>query len=319
MQHPDEGTIHAWLDGELDAAESARIEALVASDAAWAAAAAEARGLIAASSRIARALDHVPGKVVPAGRRAPARRWWMARVAALLVVVAGTAIVWRRGTVPETIGDVAPKLQSARPAAPVSAPAPGAARALTNAPRVQATAKQPPVTRTLADRVPTPAPAAPPPAPASGKVMALQDSLADREPKLSVTTMATGALRADARGAAAVAHAACYRIIEPSGAGLASRGSRVLALDDFGTARPKAMEMRAAVPPAPATADVQRPLQGEIQGDRADTVIVTWRDGGQAFRVRAVTRGDSLVEARSAAPDSLAGAFRAVRVACPRP
>jgi anti-sigma factor RsiW len=30
MQHPDEGTIHAWLDGELPAEESASLEKHVA-------------------------------------------------------------------------------------------------------------------------------------------------------------------------------------------------------------------------------------------------------------------------------------------------
>ncbi len=65
MSHPDEGLIHAWLDGELDAEEAARVERLVADDKAWAAAAAEARGLIAASARILSHLDSVPGDVVP--------------------------------------------------------------------------------------------------------------------------------------------------------------------------------------------------------------------------------------------------------------
>lgn len=99
MPRPDEGLIHAWLDGELDAAESARVEALVASDAKWAAAAAEARGLIAASSRIVGALDHVPAGVIPVARARSTRRaprWWMARVAALLVVVASASVVWRQ-------------------------------------------------------------------------------------------------------------------------------------------------------------------------------------------------------------------------------
>ena len=99
MPRPDEGLIHAWLDGELDAVESARVESLVANDAEWAAAAAEARGLIAASSRIVGALDHVPAGVIPVadGRSSRrAARWWMARVAALLVVVASASVVWRQ-------------------------------------------------------------------------------------------------------------------------------------------------------------------------------------------------------------------------------
>jgi anti-sigma factor RsiW len=104
MSHPDEGLIHAWLDGELDAAEAARVEALVKGDPAWAAAAAEARGFIAASARIVSALDDVPAGVVPkpapatvsriaaiAPRRTPA--WWMLRAAAAIVIVTSSAIV----------------------------------------------------------------------------------------------------------------------------------------------------------------------------------------------------------------------------------
>ena len=66
MPPVDEGMIHAWLDGALSADEAARVEQLVASDAAWSAAAAEARGLIAASTRILSSLDAVPAKVLPA-------------------------------------------------------------------------------------------------------------------------------------------------------------------------------------------------------------------------------------------------------------
>lgn len=97
MPHPDEGLIHAWLDGELDAAEAARVEELVKADAEWAAAAAEARGLIAASARIVGALDRVPANVVPkaASARTAPRRWaW--RAAAVLALMAGSAIVLKR-------------------------------------------------------------------------------------------------------------------------------------------------------------------------------------------------------------------------------
>lgn len=106
--------IHAWLDGELGAVEAARVERLVAEDAAWAAAAAEARGLIAASSRILSALDVVAGDVIPRGgsaarveaqpfdgSRASAPRvtrrlvpTWM-RIAAGFVLVAGVAYLGR--------------------------------------------------------------------------------------------------------------------------------------------------------------------------------------------------------------------------------
>lgn len=73
MQHPehlDEGTIHAWLDGALSAAEADGVAAHVAECARCAAAVAEARGLIAASSRILAKLDDVPGGVLPASSAA---------------------------------------------------------------------------------------------------------------------------------------------------------------------------------------------------------------------------------------------------------
>ncbi|MCU0634412.1 MAG: hypothetical protein MUE41_06030 [Gemmatimonadaceae bacterium] len=65
MRPVDEGLLHEWLDGQLDAATGAQIERWVAEDPAWAAALAEARGLIAASRRITRALDDVPADVIP--------------------------------------------------------------------------------------------------------------------------------------------------------------------------------------------------------------------------------------------------------------
>ena len=95
MPRPDEGLIHAWLDGQLPPEDAARIEELAATDPEWAAAVAEARGLVAASSRILSALDHVPAGVVPkrtaarSGQRLP---WWT-KIAAAVVVVAGGSVV----------------------------------------------------------------------------------------------------------------------------------------------------------------------------------------------------------------------------------
>ncbi|MEO7218523.1 MAG: zf-HC2 domain-containing protein, partial [Gemmatimonadaceae bacterium] len=67
--HVDEGALHAWLDGALPTDESRAIEAHVGACDVCSAAAAEARGLIAASSRILSALDDVPGDVIPAARK----------------------------------------------------------------------------------------------------------------------------------------------------------------------------------------------------------------------------------------------------------
>lgn len=88
MQHLEEGTIHSWLDGALSAEEAARVSAHVKECAQCAAAVAEARGFIAASSRILTALDHVPKGVVPIGMRAKPRNWTAWRAAAAVLVVA---------------------------------------------------------------------------------------------------------------------------------------------------------------------------------------------------------------------------------------
>ncbi len=111
--HLDEGTIHAWLDGELPPDESTRISMHLEACTECSAGVAEARGLIAASSRILSALDAVPGGVIPGIRRdtdrlAEIRRraamprsggLWRHRqflAAASLVLMAGAAAVtWR--------------------------------------------------------------------------------------------------------------------------------------------------------------------------------------------------------------------------------
>jgi hypothetical protein len=120
MPHPDEGLIHTWLDGELDAAEAARVETLVASDPEWAAAAAEARGLLAASSRIVGSLDRVPSHVIPKPAAAPrgAGQRWLLRAAAILVLIGGSAVVLNRASTGG--GDVTIPLK--QPAAPTPAP-----------------------------------------------------------------------------------------------------------------------------------------------------------------------------------------------------
>jgi hypothetical protein len=121
MQHLDEGTIHSWLDGALSAEEAARVEAHVAECPQCAAAVAEARGFIAASSRILTALDHVPRSVVPA----PSPVQWYNRsvwraAAAVLVVAVGSLVVVKnteRSTVaaPTFIGTAADSQSAVTP------------------------------------------------------------------------------------------------------------------------------------------------------------------------------------------------------------
>ncbi len=166
MQHSDEGTIHAWLDGALGAVQARDAELHVATCRECAERVAEARGLIAASSRILTALDHVPADVVPAPARhvamaaaaapmpmvaaaappaatPPARRsWWghrYARVAAVIALVAaGTLVVARESERDAAAGPGAahPVSQRARVADSMAvAAAPPAPAALGGAPR----------------------------------------------------------------------------------------------------------------------------------------------------------------------------------------
>ena len=72
MQHLDEGTIHAWLDGALAPLEAEQVAKHAAECATCAAAVADARGIIAGSARIVSALDDVPGGVIPGRAPSPA-------------------------------------------------------------------------------------------------------------------------------------------------------------------------------------------------------------------------------------------------------
>ncbi len=133
MPHPDEGLIHAWLDGELDAAEAARVESLVGSDPEWAAAAAEARGLLAASSRIVGSLDRVPASVIPKPMAAPRQtslgRRWLLRAAAIVVLIGGSAVVLNRASIDS--GDVTIPLKQpvvTQPVVPSAPPPPAPAQ-----------------------------------------------------------------------------------------------------------------------------------------------------------------------------------------------
>lgn len=111
--HTEEGALHAYIDGELTPAEAAALELHVGGCARCAAALAEARGYVAAAHRVITALDAAPASAIPsatpavAASSAPARRERRsrmlrpeyARAAALLLLVAGTAVVLdRRGS-----------------------------------------------------------------------------------------------------------------------------------------------------------------------------------------------------------------------------
>lgn len=148
MSRPDEGLIHQWLDGECTPEEAAELERLVATDPVWAAAVAEARGLMAASSRIVAALDAVPRAMPQGSQAAPAPRDAATRdvprgstrlrggrpawigLAAAAVLVAGTAYVLRE----QATAPFGPPASRAEPtASPKSLPAATLARETTAA------------------------------------------------------------------------------------------------------------------------------------------------------------------------------------------
>jgi anti-sigma factor RsiW len=127
MQHLDEGTIHAWLDGALPADEAESVAKHVDECRECAANVAEARGMIVAAGNIVSALDHVRGGVIPTPsmpaasqhslwrrlRFTPAR----AALAATLLVAVASLLTVRYASEP----DVAPFDRSQ--AAPAAAPA----------------------------------------------------------------------------------------------------------------------------------------------------------------------------------------------------
>jgi hypothetical protein len=187
MQHLDEGTIHAWLDGALPSDEGAQVEAHAAECAACAAAVAEARGFIAGASRILTALDDVPGGVIPRrtepgvaaalakGRPAPRRRSWLTsgamRAAAVIAFLAAGGVAVSRvaydareetaslasgptsGSEPREMAATDSALASAATAPAAGAGAAATADAASEAPRALASKAPPPP-------APTPAPSA---------------------------------------------------------------------------------------------------------------------------------------------------------------
>lgn len=245
MEHVDEGTIHAWLDGALGAAESTRIEAHAAACAGCSAMVAEARGLIAASSRILTALDDVPGDVIPerpmrvaaaaaaapiaaaspSPRAVPRRSWGTWRAAAAVLVMAGATgvILARRGGARAAAHPMATEGVAADSVVPASGPA---LDSVVAAPAVAAAAPAPPPAAPPG-AVPTPS-AAPAPAPALGAAGRRRGEITDRlAPKPAAAEPERRALMAprpagDTRAASVVPGAVVGRVTNEQGAPIPS-------------------------------------------------------------------------------------------------
>ena len=219
--HPDEGSIHAWLDGALDAAQAARIESHVAGCVDCTARVAEARGLLAGASRVVSLLDDAPPVVVTPASTATADTdlsvWRLLRVtparaaiAAVLVVAVGISL---------TRGRVAVDRSSAPMSSVVAGVPPEPDSMLQDAVARRLAAEQPPRAVAAAPGVAVPVPMAERPAAAAvsmgateAKVLAGRASMnaqrdtagvrADRT-MAGVGQVAAGAAVADARVAVA--------------------------------------------------------------------------------------------------------------------
>lgn len=137
MQHLDEGTIHAWLDGALAPGEASRVERHAAECDECAALVAEARGMIAGASRIVSSLDVTRGGVLPAIPAPRGRSLWRAlhltparaALAAALLLAVGSLLTVRH-TPTDMSEQVLQKIDhpEAAPAAAAVAPPPAKAK-----------------------------------------------------------------------------------------------------------------------------------------------------------------------------------------------
>lgn len=219
----DEGRVHAWLDGALPPDEAAQVEALVRDDAAWAAAAGAARGLIANASRLVQALDDGAGATASgagsaaASRPGPprltvvpgngARSWRLARRVGAIAAVLLVAVVGRLAWTNQGGADVAPEAtegvsqrKASRPPPPSRPPMPPPPAALPSSP-VPSLSKTPPpppaAAAAIAEAVSAASNAVPPAAPPA-QVAVFAPAAESTVSKDRATAVSVASTRADA-------------------------------------------------------------------------------------------------------------------------
>lgn len=271
MQHLDEGTIHAWLDEALPPDETTRVATHVAECETCAQAVAEARGFIAASSRILSALDEVPAGVIPSRdtavprdalaalrarrareREAARRRWWsspraVAAASVTFLAVASGSILLRSAYGPQPSAGAAERaaVSSAETVTPGSGPASGAANR-PSTPAGGGGVESPDAPPSVAHGA---EPAAPSPAPPPSPTGALR-SMADRaETKLSAESDTQRQMakaedaRPDSLGNPQVAG-------DPARRARAEEPPRIAAIQQQGL-DPRTQQRRTLAPPSP--------------------------------------------------------------------
>ncbi|HXT16747.1 MAG TPA: zf-HC2 domain-containing protein [Gemmatimonadaceae bacterium] len=138
MQHLDEGTIHAWLDGALNDEETTAIARHLVECATCTAQVAEARGMIAGASRIVSSLDVVRGNVIPPAAPVRAGSVWRrlrltparAALAASVLLAVSAMLAVRHDTPNKMVPKTVVSGPDARVSAPAAATAPAPATAV---------------------------------------------------------------------------------------------------------------------------------------------------------------------------------------------
>jgi hypothetical protein len=339
MSHLDEGIIHAWLDGALDATQARETEAHVASCTACAAAVAEARGFIAGASRILNALDDVPAGVIPKRPAAapmavpvarPRRQWraapWVTGIAALLVA----AVVLETSKGGRASLDHSPLTESAARLADTGAmQVPALPPAVVSAPREEAQAASPeqvaPAAKTLAtsqtarramvSRGEAPPASAPAVRAAPGAAVGAASAAAPSAQMAADAEASSPRLRrlaeerpTDNRLTQSVANqaaepgglAGCYRIDRTPLATLGSVAGATLAPE----AARRSAGRGAAAPAAPAAAVSSSRAEFSAKAEAALFVRLDTSSSRLGFTVRAVS-SDSIVGTWSARGDSV--------------
>jgi len=234
MQHPDEGTIHAWLDGALDDGERVAVEQHVASCAECAARVADARGMIAGASRIVGALDATPAGVIPkpadaatsiAATSRPsqgASLWRVLRITparaalAASLLVAASLVLTKRHDTPNKLVPRAP-IAVAATDSPTVAPASAVAAPAASAPKPMAKRVQ----RALPERDTTP-----PTAVASLSSAVASSSLDNPRPRLGYSAARASELAGERSVSGMNPFIGCYQLGSESAQELAPLPTR---------------------------------------------------------------------------------------------
>lgn len=259
MQHLDEGTIHAWLDGELSADDAERAARHVAECAECGALVAEARGVIAGATRIVSALDAGPVGVIPRTQHGaqPKRRSWYrfaltpARmsIAATILVAAGVTLTVQRARIGRDGVDASRMTDGPFPAVTAVAPSAPTADSMGGVPEVPKAA----------------------PAPANASAQKTQNGpLAAASPIVAKPTVVGGAGLADKERATeprARAADSIERSVAPAAAPPAATHAPVPTSTDF-SAPARLDSVRAKDEAAKATAGVNQLAQMAVTNER---------------------------------------------------